>query len=115
MKGIHKFFICYSVVITGFCIYLAVLSFGGLTKSQERESIKARETNTMTTTQGTKEKVFRLSVRDGHIVILQGEEIFETTSIAEEDMSDELKKEVEAGTYFDSEEEVYAFLESYTS
>ncbi|MEE1313543.1 MAG: hypothetical protein UHS41_07440 [Lachnospiraceae bacterium] len=117
MKGIHKFFMAYVVVVTGLCIYLAFLSFGQLTKAPVNESVKAKSTETASTTETEQEEMdtFRLAVRDGHVVILKGTSIFETTSIKESEMGEALRKEVENETTFASEEEVYSFLESYTS
>ena len=115
MKSIYKFFMVYGVVVTGLCIYLVVLSFGGLTQTNMNDAVEARTTQATNSMDTEEEEIFQLGIRDGHVVILKGDDVFEVTSIAEDEMSEELRTEVEGGTFFHSEEEVYSFLESYTS
>ena len=122
MKGMQRVLVVYGIVVTAVCLYFAVLSYQILRNMDTDSAVSAEpagSTVSTTTTESASVSAgtyrYYLSVRTGQVVILEGDEIFETTGISEEDMSEELRQEVEQKISFDSPEEVYAFLESCSS
>lgn len=116
MKRMQKVLMVYVVVVTALCLYLACFSFYMISGSSTNQSVNAEPIQTSAATEQSSETTqYRLTVQDGQVVILKDNNVFETTGIDENDMSDDLRKEVESGVSFDSEEEVYSFLESCTS
>lgn len=60
---------------------------------------------------------YYLMVEDGKIIVMQDDQktVYLTTEIYAEDLSDPLKQELITGKYIHNIEELYGFLESYTS
>ena len=56
-------------------------------------------------------------VEDGKIIVMEDDQktVYLTTEIYAEDLSDPLKQELIIGKYIHNIEELYGFLESYTS
>ncbi|MDO4170454.1 MAG: hypothetical protein Q4D45_11230 [Lachnospiraceae bacterium] len=116
MKRMQKVLMVYGVVVTALCLYLACFSFSMISGSSANKSVNAEPIQIHSATESNSaQELYRLAVEDGQVVILKGQEIFETTGIDENDMNEDLKKEVENGVSFDSAEDVYSFLESCTS
>lgn len=113
MRRIESLLMIYSIIVSVVCLYLVFCLMWPVTKQTQTPAVKA-EPSTATTADYTKDQ-YHLGIRDGHVVILKESEIFETTNIMEDSMSEELRKKVEDGLSFGSAQEVYSFLESYTS
>lgn len=71
------------------------------------------------TTKGTAEKNdgYYLCALQGYVVVYLGdrETIYEMTEISLDTLPEEVKKEIETGKYVQSENELYGFLENYSS
>ena len=113
MKRFEKGLIVYSICSTILCTGLLYGYYDQMDRMQ-MDTVEAKEADVIEVTTEEKE-VFRLTIQDGHVVILKNGTIFENTDIKEHEMTEEQKKEVESSLEFQSEAEVYAFLESYTS
>lgn len=118
MKGIQRFLIIYGVAITAVCLYFAVLSYHILNDQAMDPAVSAEPISTAASEAAevsTGSSHYYLAVRTGQVVILKDDDVFETTGIEEQDMSEELRQEVQQKISFESPEEVYAFLESCSS
>jgi hypothetical protein len=116
MKRMQRFLIIYGIAVTGVCMCLAVFSVTMLGQSRVDTTVKAQQISSEEDAQAVSGPIqYQLAIRTGQVVILKNNRIFETTGIEEENMSEELKEEVDQGISFDSAEDVYSFLESYSS
>jgi len=63
------------------------------------------------------ESSFMLKESDGYVVVYQedGKSVYEHTDIAVENLSEDLQKEILGGKIIESTEELYSFLENYSS
>jgi hypothetical protein len=116
MKGIQRFLMIYAITMTGVCLYLAAFAYTMTEQNRGNTTVQAQQEQSAATTEADTDVVpFRLAIQTGQVVILKNDQIFETTGIEEYNMSQELKEQVEQGVSFDSAQEVYSFLESYSS
>ncbi len=62
-------------------------------------------------------ETYYLTEEDGKVQVYKGdkETLYEPTQIAVNQLPDNLQKEIQAGKYLDSEEDLYSFLENYSS
>ena len=79
--------------------------------------IKEQTTKEQAATNKKEKTTYGLAVRDGSLVILnnQTKEIFEYTDLKKSDLPDEINQMLKEKKKFHSVEEVYHFLESYSS
>ena len=107
--GIGLFIV--SIVI----IYLTSSYFYG-TKGTDINASEIRESVT-TDGQAFKGNCYYLYERNGYVVVYLSDRktIFEYTDIVFHELPDLLKKEIKNGKYIQNEEELYGFLENYTS
>lgn len=114
MRSIHRILIAYGMAILSICLYLAGATYAIVTDNQVHTTILAKQQES--TTEEMKKPVdYHLAIRNGQVVILKNDEIFETTGIEEETMSQELQLEVKKKMAFKTAEDVYLFLESCSS
>ncbi len=74
------------------------------------EHVVIRQTRTLYET-------YYLREEDGYVQVYEGdrETLYEPTQIAVDQLPDQLQEEVRAGKYLDSQEDLYSFLENYSS
>ena len=125
MNKIDRFLLIYMVVITTLCGYMCYVAFyregyqpGKLVHQVDSTIIKEQTTKEQAeTTKKEKRQPYGLALRDGSLVILnnQTKEIFEYTDLTKNDLPDEVHQMLKEKKKFHSVEEVYHFLESYSS
>ena len=84
---------------------------------ESKEVVSSSESNIAKTEFETQEDGYYLTVMDGKIVVMEKDQktIYLTTDIYAEALSESLKQELLRGKFIQSMEELYGFLESYTS
>lgn len=124
MNKINRFLLIYMVVITTLCGYMCYVAFYQKDNSQDKlvhqvqsTIIKEQTTKEQAATNKKEKTTYGLAVRDGSLVILnnQTKEIFEYTDLKKSDLPDEINQMLKEKKKFHSVEEVYHFLESYSS
>ena len=124
MNKINRFLLIYMVVITTLCGYMCYVAFYQKDTSQDKlvhqvQSTIIKEQTKKEQAETTKKKktTYGLALRDGSLVILnnQTKEIFEYTDLTKNDLPDEVHQMLKEKKKFHSVEEVYHFLESYSS
>ena len=62
-------------------------------------------------------ETYYLTEEDGKVQVYEGdkETLYEPTEILVDQLPDQLQEEIRAGKYLDSEEDLYSFLENYSS
>ena len=95
MKKINRFLIIYMIVITVLCAYMCYLAF---TRNENIDKIQ--EVRSQVTTTVLKE---------------QTKEVFEYTDMKKENLPADILNMLKENFVFENREEVYHFLESYSS
>ncbi len=123
MNKINRFLLIYMVIITALCGYMCYAAF--YKKDEEKEKLIHQVQSTITRqekeqTAATTAKIkitYGLSIRDGHLVVINNhtKEVFEYTDMKKEDLPADILRMLKKKKVFESREEVYHFLESYSS
>lgn len=122
MNKINRFLLLYMIVITVLCGYMCYVAFYKKDEAKEKlihqvqSTITHQEKEQKATT--AKPKVtYGLEIRDGHLVVInnQTKEIFEYTDMKKEELPADILKMLKTKKVFETREEVYHFLESYSS
>ena len=95
MKKINRFLMIYMVVITVLCICMCYLAFSANEKKDNLKEVRSQ----ITTTAEKK----------------QTKEVFEYTDMKKENLPADIKNMLKENFIFENREEVYHFLESYSS
>lgn len=123
MNKIHRFLMVYMIVITILCGYMCYVAFYRKETRKEQlihqvqSTVIRKEKEYRKTSTEKKRESYGLSVKDGNLVIVNNltKEIFEYTDMKEEELSADILKMLKQKKIFKSREEVYHFLESYSS
>ena len=122
MNKINRFLLLYMIVITVLCGYMCYVAFYKKDEAKEKlihqvqSTITHQEKEQKATT--AKPKVtYGLEIREGHLVVInnQTKEIFEYTDMKKEELPADILKMLKTKKVFETREEVYHFLESYSS
>lgn len=117
----------YSVGI--FILFLMVLlfvtgsqKFAKIQESEEQEieqeePLQSSVESVVTDGHALKEDCFFLKEANGYVVVYfsDGKTVYEYTDISFEELPEKVKKEVNNGKYIENQEELYGFLENYSS
>lgn len=121
MNKINRFLLVYMITITTLCIYMCYLAFYQRESNEKLvnkvQSTIAKDEVKDTTKAKKKKTTYHLAIREDELVVVttQTKEIFEYTDIKKEHLPVEIQKMLKNKTLFYSPEEVYHFLESYSS
>ena len=129
LKSIGLYFILPIIfIMLGIMIHIVYLEFfypnkyapskeSSFLTEESKEVVSSSESNIAKTDFETEEEGYYLTVMDGKIVVMEPDQktIYLTTDIYAEALSETLKQELLKGKFIHSMEELYGFLESYTS
>lgn len=122
MNKVNRFLLIYIVVITVLCGYMYYAAFykEDVGKSQQIHQVQSTvtEASTKTSVTTTEEKItYGLKIKDGTLVVINNhtKEVFEYTDMKKEDLPEDILIMLRDKTVFEDQEEVYHFLESYSS
>ena len=129
LKRISIYFFCVVAIgcITSSILYWEKERHGKITvekSTEEKEEVIIEETTTQTAENvikieesNPKKAQFLIIEEDGYLVIYNQitSERYDNTSIYVKDLPERLQKELESGLYFYNEQELYDFLENYSS
>ena len=114
MKKINRFLMIYMVVITVLCIYMCYLAFS---TNEVRSQITTTAENKQTKTVKKVKATYSLKILDGSLAVINNKtkEVFEYTDMKKENLPADIKNMLKENFIFENREEVYHFLESYSS
>ena len=129
LKSIGLYFILPIIfIMLGIMIHIVYLEFfypnkyapskeSSFLTEESKEVVSSSESNIAKTDFETEEEGYYLTVMDGKIVVMEPDQktIYLTTDIYAEALSETLKQELLKGKFIHSMDELYGFLESYTS
>lgn len=121
MNKINRFLLIYIVTITGLCGYMCYVAFYKEDSAKDKLIHQVQSTITkqekQTTTARKKKETYGLSIKDGHLVVInnQTKEIFEYTDIEKKNLPADVLRMLEQKKVFQTKEDVYHFLESCSS
>ena len=129
LKSISLYFVLPIVFIAlGILLHIAYLEFfypnkysqieeSSFLNEETQEVVSSSQSNIAMTELPAEESCYYLTVLEGKIVVMEKDQktIYLTTDIYVEALSDSLKQELCKGKFIHSLEELYGFLESYTS
>lgn len=122
MNKVNRFLLIYIVIITVLCGYMYYAAFYRKDVEKNEQIHQVQSTVTETTTKAvkatTEKKItYGLKIKDGTLVVInnQTKEVFEYTDMKKEDLPEDILKMLQEKTVFKDQEEVYHFLESYSS
>lgn len=97
-------------------LFIYFISYGAYHESFQKENLSKNETLTELT-QENQMTGYYLYEKNGYVVVFKSDKItpYEYTDILYEDLPDILKQEIQNGKYIKNAEELYGFLENYTS
>ena len=115
MKKINRFLIMYMIVITVLCAYMCYLAF-----SRNENMDKIQEVRSQVTTTALKKPTKAensLKILDGSLAVINNKtkEVFEYTDMKKENLPSDILNMLKENFVFENREEVYHFLESYSS
>jgi len=101
------------IIFISIVLYLSFYTIGENEKSEEVKTEQTIETDG----DARKETCYYLLEKNGYVVVVEADKKtpFEYTDILLEDLPDLLQKEIRNGKYVDTKEELYGFLENYSS
>lgn len=121
MRKINRFLMIYMVVITVLCICMCYLAFSRNEKANNLKEVRSQVTTTAAKKQSkTVNKVkatYSLKILDGSLAVINNKtkEVFEYTDMKKENLPADIKHMLKENFIFENREEVYHFLESYSS
>lgn len=122
MNKVNRFLLIYIVIITVLCGYMYYAAFYRKDAGKNEQIHQVQSTVTETTTKAVKATTVKkitygLKIKDGTLVVInnQTKEVFEYTDMKKEDLPEDILKMLQDKTIFKDQEEVYHFLESYSS
>ena len=121
MNKINRFLIIYMIVITALCAYMCYLAFSRKKDQAPIEQVRSESVKQATKKQEkTKKKTkatYSLKILDGNLAVINNKtkEIFEYTDMKKENLPSDVLTMLRENFVFENREEVYHFLESYSS
>lgn len=122
MNKVNRFLLIYIVVITVLCGYMYYAAFYkedvGKNKQIHQVQSTVTEASTKVSVTTTEQKItYGLKIKDGTLVVINNytKEVFEYTDMKKEDLPEDILEMLRNKTVFEDQEEVYHFLESYSS
>lgn len=120
MKKINRFLMIYMVVITVLCIYMCYLAFSTNEKKDNLKEVRSQITtaeNKQTKAVKKVKATYSLKILDGSLAVINNKtkEVFEYTDMKKENLPADIKNMLKENFIFENREEVYHFLESYSS
>lgn len=121
MKKINRFLMIYMVVITVLCICMCYLAFSANEKKDNLKEVRSQITTTAEKKQTKAVKkvkaTYSLKILDGSLAVINNKtkEVFEYTDMKKENLPADIKNMLKENFIFENREEVYHFLESYSS
>ena len=121
MKKINRFLMIYMVVITVLCICMCYLAFSRNEKADKIKEVRSQVTTTVARKQTKSEKkvkaTYSLKILDGSLAVINNKtkEVFEYTDMKKENLPTDILNMLKENFVFDNRQEVYHFLESYSS
>ncbi|MDD3746459.1 MAG: hypothetical protein PHD70_08320 [Anaerostipes sp.] len=120
MNKINRFLLGYMIMITLLCAYMCYLAFyhnegnEKLANQVQSTMMKEKKANQ---TKDKKKITYELAIKNKELVVIntKTKEVFEYTDLNEDHLPVEVKKMLNSKTLFYSAEDVYHFLESYSS
>ncbi|GFO83715.1 MULTISPECIES: hypothetical protein [Anaerostipes] len=119
MNKVNRFLLIYIVVITALCGYMCYTAFEKQEKGKvihQVQSTAAQKEKEASTTAQVK-TTYGLAIKEGSLVVVNNhtKEVFEYTDMKKEDLPSDILQMIQDHKVFESREEVYHFLESYSS
>ena len=113
MKKINRFLIIYMIVITVLCAYMCYLAFTRNENIDKIQEVRSQVTTTVLKEQTKAEK----KILDGSLAVINNKtkEVFEYTDMKKENLPADILNMLKENFVFENREEVYHFLESYSS
>lgn len=120
MNKVNRFLLIYIVVITALCGYMCYTAFEKQGKDKvihQVQSTAAKKEKERTTTAAQIKTTYGLEIKEGNLVVVNNytKEVFEYTDMKKEDLPSDILQMIQDHKVFESREEVYHFLESYSS
>ena len=117
MKKINRFLMIYMVVITVLCICMCYLAFSANEKKDIRSQITTTAEKKQTKAVKKVKATYSLKILDGSLAVINNKtkEVFEYTDMKKENLPADIKNMLKENFIFENREEVYHFLESYSS
>ena len=119
MKKINRFLMIYMVVITVLCICMCYLAFSANEKKDNLKEVRSQITTEKKQTKAVKKvkATYSLKILDGSLAVINNKtkEVFEYTDMKKENLPADIKNMLKENFIFENREEVYHFLESYSS
>ena len=120
MKKINRFLMIYMVVITVLCVCMCYLAFSRNDKADKLREVQSQATTVSGKQTKTTKKVkatYSLKILDGSLAVINNKtkEVFEYTDMKKENLPADIKHMLKENFIFENQEEVYHFLESYSS
>ena len=121
MKKINRFLMIYMVVITVLCICMCYLAFSANEKKDNLKEVRSQITTTAEKKQTKAVKkvkaTYSLKILDGSLAVINNKtkEDYEYTDMKKETLPADSKNMLKDNIIFENREEVYHFLESYSS
>ena len=119
MKKINRFLMIYMVVITVLCICMCYLAFSANEKKDNLKEVRSQTTAEKKQTKAVKKvkATYSLKILDGSLAVINNKtkEVFEYTDMKKENLPADIKNMLKENFIFENREEVYHFLESYSS
>ena len=108
--------VCIFLSIVLIALILAFVKFNN-GKEQERTQLTEDSTDSLQISQEYTQYMFYILEKDAHLVAYEtkNDEIYMETGIATKDLPFELQKKLKNGIFFETERDLYDFLESYSS
>ena len=113
MKKINRFLMIYMVVITVLCIYMCYLAFSANEKKDNLKEVRSQITTTAEKKQN--KAVKKVKAKYSLKINNKTKEVFEYTDMKKENLPADIKNMLKENFIFENREEVYHFLESYSS
>lgn len=120
MNKVNRFLLVYIIVITALCGYMCYTAFYKQDKEKvihQVQSTAAKKEKEQASTAAQIKITYGLAIKEGNLVVInnQTKEVFEYTDMKEEDLPKDVLQMLQKKEVFESREEVYHFLESYSS
>lgn len=108
--------VCIFLSIVLIALILAFIKFNN-GKEQEHTQLTEDATDSLQISQEYKQYMFYIVEEDTHLVVYEtkNDSIYMETGISKKDLPLELQKELKTGFFFETEQDLYDFLESYSS
>ena len=121
MKKINRFLIMYMIVITVLCADMCYLAFSRNENMDKIQEVRSQVTTTALKKPTKAEKkvtaTYSLKILDGSLAVINNKtkEVFEYTDMKKENLQSDILNMLKENFVFENREEVYHFLESYSS